>query len=70
MGGLLLASLCGVGEGVGQVALAAVLAVKHACHEHTRAALWAFAPQAADLAIVVNLVELENGELDLRNRDR
>jgi hypothetical protein len=64
--GLLLASLGGVGEGVGQVALAAVLAVKHACHEHTSAALRALASQAADLAVVVDLVELENSELDLR----
>lgn len=54
-------------EGVGQAALAAVLAVKVVGHEDASAALTvgALAAKAGDLAVVVDLVVLEDGEFDL-----
>merc|ERR1719231_544602 len=52
---------------VGQTALAAVLAIEVARHEDTRAELRVRAdtPQARDLAVAVDLVVLEHGQLDL-----
>merc|ERR1719154_221445 len=57
----------GLVEDVGQTALAAVLAVEVGSHEDAGAALLggALAAEAGDLAVVVNLVVLEDGELDL-----
>jgi hypothetical protein len=55
-------SLFGLVEDVGEVATSAVLAVVHGSHEDTRTALGlgAFAPQALDLAVAVDLVVLEH----------
>merc|ERR1712037_480806 len=57
----------GLVEHVGETALAAVLAVKVSSHEDSSAALLsrALTAQTVDLAIVVNLVVLEDGQLDL-----
>merc|ERR1719209_2715889 len=57
----------GLIEHVGETALAAVLAVKVSSHEDSSAALLsrALTAQTVDLAIVVNLVVLEDGQLDL-----
>jgi len=54
-------------EDVGQVATSAVLAVVHGGHEDTSTALglWAFPPQALDLAVAIDLVVLEDRELRL-----
>jgi hypothetical protein len=60
-------ALLGLVEHVGQTALAAVLAVKVRSHEDARTTLsvGALATQALDLAVVIDLVELKDGELDL-----
>merc|ERR1719209_1783196 len=57
----------GLVEHVGETALAAVLAVKVSSHEDSSAALLSrtLTAQTVDLAIVVNLVVLEDGQLDL-----
>merc|ERR1719348_2278094 len=57
----------GLVEHVGETALATVLTVEVGSHEDTSAALLggALAAQTVDLAIVVNLVVLEDGQLDL-----
>jgi hypothetical protein len=49
------------------VTLSAVLSVVHRSHEDTSAAVlrWALPPQALNLAIAINLVVLENGQLGL-----
>ena len=62
-----LVRLFGLVKDVGQVATSAVLAIVHGSHEDTSTALGlrAFAPQALDLAVTVNLVVLENRELRL-----
>merc|ERR550525_1522147 len=54
-------------EDVGEPALPAVLTVEHGGHEDAGAALFsrALAPQTVDLAVVVDLVVLQHGELDL-----
>merc|ERR550525_383410 len=54
-------------EDVGEPALAAVLTVEHGGHKDAGAALFgrALAPQTVDLAVVVDLVVLQHGELDL-----
>merc|ERR1740115_710610 len=54
-------------EHVRKAALAAILAVEVARHENTRAALRvrAHAPQAGDLAVAIDLVVLEHGQLHL-----
>merc|ERR1739838_613202 len=59
--------LFGLVEDVGQVAATAVLAVVHGSHEDTSTALGlgALAAETLDLAIAVNLVVLEHGELGL-----
>merc|ERR1719461_2755937 len=57
----------GLVEHVGKTALAAVLAIKVGGHEDSGTALLggALAAQTVDLAVVVHLVVLEDGELDL-----
>merc|ERR1719209_2794539 len=57
----------GLVEHVGETALAAVLAIKVSSHEDSSATLLcrALTAQTVDLAIVVNLVVLEDGQLDL-----
>merc|ERR1712037_718861 len=57
----------GLVEHVGETALAAVLAIEVSSHEDSSAALLsrALTAQTVDLAIVVNLVVLEDGQLDL-----
>jgi hypothetical protein len=59
--------LFGIVENVGEVALAAVLAVVHGSHEDTSTALLlrALSPQTLDLSIAVDLVVLENSQLGL-----
>merc|ERR1712062_741246 len=54
-------------EDVGEPAPPAVLTVEHGGHEDAGAALFsrALAPQTVDLAVVVDLVVLQHGELDL-----
>jgi len=54
-------------EDVGEATLSAVLAVLVVGHEDSSAAelVGALAPQAGDLAVLVDLVVLEDGELDL-----
>lgn len=54
--------LFGLVEHVGEVAATAVLAVVHGGHEDTGTALGrrALPPQALDLAVAVDLVELED----------
>jgi hypothetical protein len=54
-------------EDVGQVAATTVLAVVHGGHEDTSTALGlrALPPEALDLAIAIDLVVLEDGELGL-----
>jgi hypothetical protein len=50
-----------------QVTLAAVLSVVHRSHEDTSTAIlcWALPPQTFDLAIAINLIVLEDGQLGL-----
>merc|ERR1719209_1537092 len=57
----------GLVEHVGETALAAVLAIEVSSHEDSSAALLsrALTAQTVDLAIVVNLVVLKDGQLDL-----
>merc|ERR1719209_798883 len=57
----------GLVEHVGETALAAVLTVEVRGHEDSSSALLsrALTAQTVDLAIVVNLVVLEDGQLDL-----
>jgi hypothetical protein len=54
-------------EDVGEMALAAVLAVVHSSHEDTSTALLlrALPPQTLDLSVTVDLVVLKNGQLGL-----
>merc|ERR1719508_82880 len=57
----------GLVEDIGQSALSAVLAVKMCSHKHTSSTLLgrALPPQTVDLAVVVDLVVLEDGQLHL-----
>merc|ERR1712117_374287 len=57
----------GLVEHVGKTALAAVLAIEVGGHEDSSTTLFgrALAAQTVDLAVVVHLVVLEDGELDL-----
>ena len=57
----------GLVEDVGEAALAAVLPVEVGRHEHAGTALLgrALAAQAVDLAVVVHLVVLQDGQLHL-----
>merc|ERR1719513_95438 len=57
----------GLVEHVGKTALAAVLAIEVGGHEDSGTTLlgWALTAQTVDLAVVVHLVVLEDGELDL-----
>lgn len=59
--------LLGLVENVGQVATAAVLAVVHGGHEDTGTALGlgALAAETLNLAIAIDLVVLEDGQLGL-----
>jgi hypothetical protein len=54
-------------EDVGEMAAAAVLAVVHGGHEDTSTTClaWALPPQTLDLAIAIDLVVLEHGQLGL-----
>merc|ERR1719431_489338 len=54
-------------EHVGEATLATVLPVGVGSHEHTGTTLLgrALAPQAVDLAVIVNLVVLQDSELNL-----
>jgi len=54
-------------ENVGEVATAAVLAVRHGCHENTGTAslVGALSPQSFNLSVAINLVVLEDGQLGL-----
>lgn len=58
-------------EGERQVALAAILTIKHVGHEDTGATLfrWTFASQARDLTILINLVVLKHSEFHLLEDD-
>jgi len=66
-GCLLYGRLGARGEGVGQTALATVLAIIVEGHEDTSTALRgrAFTTKALDLAVGLDLVVLQNGHLDL-----
>ena len=54
-------------EDIGEATLSTVLAVEVSGHEHSCTALLsaALAPQAVDLAVVIDLVVLQHRELDL-----
>ena len=54
-------------EDIGEATLSTVLAVEVGGHEHSCTALLgaALAPQTVDLAVVIDLVVLQNRELDL-----
>jgi len=54
-------------EDIGEVATTAVLTVGHGSHEHTGTAslVRALSPQTLNLAIAVDLVVLEDGQLGL-----
>ncbi len=60
--------LVGLVEDIGETALAAVLAVVVAGHENTSTALFggALATDAGDLAVVIDLVELQDSKLVLK----
>merc|ERR1712244_141954 len=57
----------GLVEDIGEATLAAILAVEHGSHEDAGSTLLGgtLAPQTVDLAVVVDLVVLQHGELDL-----
>jgi len=63
----LLSRLVLLAKDVGQMAAAAVLAVLHGSHEDTSTAsiVGALAAETLDLAVAVDLVVLEDGELGL-----
>jgi hypothetical protein len=62
-----MSNLVGLVELEGKVALSAVLAVLVGGHEDTGTALvrWALTTETGDLAVVIDLVVLEDGELNL-----
>merc|ERR1712173_281173 len=59
--------ILGLVEDIGEATLAAILAVEHGSHEDAGTTLLGgtLAPQTVDLAVVVDLVVLQHGELDL-----